>query len=78
MDTQLRRYMNGLLVVLSVLVGATLTALVLPTTGEAVNTGSVLASTLLFAAIVGGVVYLVAVRSHGDGDDDRVVETAGR
>ncbi len=71
MDTQLRNYMNGLLATLSVLVGAVLTGLVLPTTGEAVNTGSVLGSTLLFAGIVGGAVYLFALRRGvGEGRDD--------
>ncbi len=70
MDTQLRNYMNGLLVAVSVLVGAVLTDLVLPTTGEAVNTGSVVGSTLLFAGIVGGAVYLFALRRGVDGSED--------
>lgn len=62
MDPELRGYLNGLVVLGSVLVGAFLTQLVLPTTGEAVNTGSVLLWTALFSLVVGGVVYLAFLR----------------
>lgn len=58
MDTELRRYLTVVVVLLCVLVGTLLTQLVLPTTREAVNTGSVLLWTGLFSLAVGGVVYL--------------------
>lgn len=64
MDTELRRYLNGVVALLSVLVGGLLTQLVLPTTGEAVNTGSVLLWTALFTLAVGGITYLTLLRSR--------------
>lgn len=63
MDTELRRYLNVVVVLLSVLVGALLTQLVLPTTREAVNTGSVVLWTGLFSLAVGGVVYFAFLRT---------------
>lgn len=64
MDTQLRQYLNGIVVLLSIVVGAVLTALVLPTTGEAMNTGSVLLWTAVVALLVGGSVYLAFLRGR--------------
>lgn len=64
MDTHLRQYLNGIVFLLSVVTGATLTALVLPTTGEATTTGAVLLWTAVFALLVGGSVYLAFLRGH--------------
>lgn len=66
MDLQLQRYLTGIFVLLSVLVGAVMTALVLPTTGEAVNTGSVLLWTAAFALLIGGITYRVFLRDRSD------------
>lgn len=64
MDVQLQRYLNGFFTLLSVLIGAVMTALVLPTTGEAVNTGSVLLWTVVFALLIGGITYGVFIRDR--------------
>lgn len=63
MDTQLQQYLNGFVVILSITVGAVLTGLVLPTTGEAVNTGSVLLWTAVSASLIGGSVYVLFLRA---------------
>ena len=64
MDPRLQRYLNGFVTLLSVLVGAVMTALVLPTTGEAVNTGSVVLWTAAFALLTGGITYRVFLRDR--------------
>lgn len=62
MDTHLQQYLNGFLVLVSIAVGAILTSLVLPTTGEAVNMGSILLWTAVSASLLGGSVYVVCLR----------------
>ncbi|WP_435320649.1 hypothetical protein [Haloarchaeobius sp. TZWSO28] len=74
MDALLQRYLNGFVVVLSILTGAVLTSLVLPTTGEAVNTGSVLLWTALFALLIGGGVFVALLRSRSEHRGDNVPE----
>lgn len=64
MDTTIQQYLNGFVVMLSIAVGAILTSLVLPTTGEAVNTGSVLLWTTVSALLIGGSVYLAFLRTQ--------------
>lgn len=64
MDAQLQRYLKGFFTLLSVLIGAVMTALVLPTTGEAVNTGSVVLWTAAFALLTGGITYGVFLRDR--------------
>jgi hypothetical protein len=59
---------------LSVLVGAAMTALVLPTTGEAVNTGSVLLWTAAFALLIGGITYRVFLRGRSSNPTINVPE----
>lgn len=63
MDSELRGYLNGLVLLASVLVGTFLAQLVLPTTGQAINTGSVLLWTALFSLVIGGIVYLAFLRT---------------
>ncbi len=74
MDSQLRQYLNGIVVLLSVVVGGIMTALVLPTTGEATNTGSVLLWTAAFALLVGGTVFLTVLRGRPGGPELDVAE----
>lgn len=74
MDPQLQRYLNGIFVLLSVLVGAVVTALVLPTTGEAVNTGSVLLWTAVFALLIGGITFKILLSDRADTVADDVPE----
>lgn len=64
MDRQLQQYLNGFVALLSVIVGAVMTTLVLPTTGEAVNTGSVLLWTAAFALVIGGITYGIFLRGR--------------
>jgi VIT1/CCC1 family predicted Fe2+/Mn2+ transporter len=56
-DRHPQRYLNGVSVGLSVLIGAVVTALVLPTSGEAVSTGSALLWTAVFALLIGGITF---------------------
>lgn len=64
MDTELQGYLNAVVVLLSIALGAIITGLVLPTTSEAVNTGSVLIWTAVFALLIGGSVYLAFLRTR--------------
>ncbi len=66
MNSDLKRYLDAVVVLLSVGVGALLTSLVLPTTGEAVTTGSVLLWTAVFALLLGGGVSLAFLRDRSD------------
>lgn len=74
MDSELQQYLNGIVVLLSVVIGAVLTALVLPTTGEAMNTGAVLLWTAMFALLAGGSVYLAFLRGRPARTDTDLVE----
>lgn len=58
-----KRYLNGFFIILSIAVGAILTGVTLPTTGEAVNPGSILLWTGVSALLIGGSVYWMFLRT---------------
>lgn len=74
MDAELRRYLNGVVVMLSIIVGALLTGLVLPASGEAVNPGSILLWTGLSALLIGGSMYWLGLRPSVRPPIDEVAE----
>ncbi len=74
MDSTLQQYLNAIVVLLSILVGAVVAGFVLPTTGEAVNTGSVLLWTALFAVVIGGGVFMAFLRNRPGRIDGTVPE----
>lgn len=66
MDSTLQQYLNAVVVLVSILVGAVMAGFVLPTTSEAVNPGSVLLWTALFAVVIGGAVFMTFLRNRPD------------
>jgi NhaP-type Na+/H+ or K+/H+ antiporter len=57
MDRHPQRYLTGVAVGLSGFIGAVATALVFPPSGDAVNPGSALLWTAVFALLIGGITF---------------------